>query len=181
VKTACTLLCSAESELGLDHSLDAIVHVLDEVALGTAQPTSVGDVEDAVGGVGVLTTGSTDLHVVLGGDAFEAGHVLHEVGEVDVDGGTEGGSEVGGAGGDVTQVVVVGEASDGLDLGGGSGETLEHGADVGTLLHGDDTELVLFVDPDEESLGVVMEDTSASWPVTVKAAGLKETISLPNN
>ena len=78
-------------------------------------------------------------------------------------------------------MLVVGEASDGLDLAGGSSETLEHGTDVGTLLHGDDTELVLFVDPDEESLGVVMEDSSASRPVTVKTAGLKETISLPNN
>ena len=76
-------------------------------------------------------------------------------------------------------MLVVSETGDGLDLGGGSGETLEDGTDVSTLLHGDDTELILFVDPDEEGLGIVVEDTSASWPVTVKATSLKETVTLP--
>jgi hypothetical protein len=46
-------------------------------------------------------------------------------------------------------------------------------------LHGDDSELVLLVDPDEEGLGVVVEDASAAWPVTVEVAGLKESIALP--
>jgi hypothetical protein len=46
-------------------------------------------------------------------------------------------------------------------------------------LHRDDTELVLFVDPDEESLLLVVEDTSAVGPVVVEANSLKETISLP--
>ena len=41
--------------------------------------------------------GSTDLHVELVGDALESWPVLHQVGEVDVDGGTEGGTEVGWA------------------------------------------------------------------------------------
>ena len=41
--------------------------------------------------------GSTDLHVELVGDALEFRHVLHQVGKVDVDRGTEGGSEVGWA------------------------------------------------------------------------------------
>ena len=100
---------------------------------------------------------------------------------MDVDGGTKSCSEVGGAGGDVTQVVVVSETSLSLDDSGGSGETLEDSADVGTLLHGDDTELILFVDPDEEGLGVVVEDTSARWPVTVETAGIEETVTLPEN
>ena len=75
---------------------------------------------------------------------------------------------------------VVSETGHGLDLGGGSGETLEDFSDVGALLHGDDTELILFVDPDEEGLGIVVEDASALWPVTVQAASLKETVSFPN-
>jgi hypothetical protein len=33
--------------------------------------------------------------------------------------------------------------------------------------------LVLFVDPDEESLGVVVEDTTVVWPFSLKAARLE--------
>jgi len=46
-------------------------------------------------------------------------------------------------------------------------------------LHGDDSELILLVDPDQESLGVVVEDTSARWPVSVEVASLKESVTLP--
>jgi hypothetical protein len=45
-------------------------------------------------------------------------------------------------------------------------------------LHGDDSELILFIDPDQESLFLVMEDTSASWPVSVETTGLQESVSL---
>ena len=174
-------LLRSELLLSLDHGLDTVVHVLDEVLLRAAESAAVGDIEDAIAGVGVLATGSTDLDVPLVSNALESGPVLHEVGEMDVDGGAESGSEVGGARGDVTQVVVVSETSLSLDDGGGSGETLEDSANVGTLLHGDDTELILFIDPDEEGLGVVVEDTSARWPVTVESAGIEETVTLPKN
>lgn len=169
----------AELELGSDHLLDTVVHVLDEVLLGATEAASVGDIEDAIASVGVLTVATADLHEVLVSNALEARPVLHEVGEVDVDGGTHGSAEVGRARGDVTEMVVVGELGDGLDLGGGAGEALEDGTDVGTLLHRDDTELILLIDPDEEGLGVVVEDTSALGPVAVEAASLKEAITLP--
>ena len=170
---------SAHLELGGHHGLDTVVHILDEVLLGAAESASVGDVEDAIAGVGVLTTGSTDLDTELVCNALKLGPVLHEVGEVDVDGSTESGSEVSRARGDVADVLVVGEAGTGLDSGGGSGETVEDLTDVGTWLHGDDTELILFVDPDEEGLVVVVEDTTTLGPVAVETASLEETISLP--
>jgi len=45
--------------------------------------------------------------------------------------------------------------------------------DVGTLLHGDDSKLILLVDPDQESLVVVVENTSGLGPLTLKTAGLE--------
>ena len=126
----------------------------------------------------MLSTGATDLNVVFSGDGLKSGPVGHEVRKVDVDGSAECGSEVGGAGCDVTQVVVVSETSNTFNELGGSGETLEDGADIGTLLHGDDTELILFVDPDEECLGSVVEDTTSLGPVTVKTASIEETVTL---
>ena len=70
-------------------------------------------------------------------------------------------------------MVVVGETSDLLDAGGGTAESLEDLSDVGTVLHGDDTELVLLVDPDEESLGVVVEDTTSLRPLALETARLE--------
>jgi hypothetical protein len=58
-----------------------------------------------------------------------------------------------------------------------SAESVEDGLDVCTRLHGDDSQLVLFVDPDEEGLVVVVEDASAIGPVSVQAAGLKEAVA----
>lgn len=65
-----------------------------------------------------------------------------------------------------------------LDLSGGTSKSAKNFTDIGTLLHGDDTELILLVDPCQESLGIIMEDTSAFRPVTVKTASLKETVAL---
>lgn len=72
----------------------------------------------------------------------------------------------------------MGELGDSLNVLGSTAEALEDGTDVGTLLHGDDTKLILFVDPDEESLLSVVEDTSAFGPVAIEATSFEETISL---
>lgn len=64
-----------------------------------------------------------------------------------------------------------------LNMSGSLGETSEDGTDVGARLHRNDAELVLFVDPHEESLIVVVENTSAFRPVAVETASIKETIS----
>lgn len=85
------LLCRA-------HGLNAVVHVLDEVDLSATESTEVRDVEDAVVGLGVLTVGTTDLNEVLISDSVEFVLVLLELGELDVNGSTHTGTEVGGAG-----------------------------------------------------------------------------------
>ena len=66
-------------------------------------------------------------------------------------------------------MVVVSELAILFNLGSSSTESLENGSDVSTWLHGNDSQLILFVDPDEESLRIVMEDTSARWPVSIEA------------
>jgi hypothetical protein len=51
--------------------------------------------------------------------------------------------------------------------------------EVSTLLHGNDSELIFFVNPDEEGLLIVVEDTSALWPFSVQVASFQESVSLP--
>ena len=172
------MLASSELKLSSNHGLHTIVHVLDEVLLGAAETTLVGDVEDAIASVGVLTGTATDLHIELIGDALEAGLVLRKLGEMDVDGRTESSAQVSGARGDEAQVAVVTEASTGLDRTGGAGKSVEDLLDVSTLLHRDDAELILLIDPDEERLLGVVEDASALGPVAVQAASFQEAVSL---
>ena len=66
-----------------------------------------------------------------------------------------------------------------LDVGSGAGESVEDCVDVSTGLHGDDSELILLINPHKESLVIVVEDTSAFGPLAVKTASLQESISLP--
>lgn len=173
------MLGSHKLLLGGDHGLDTIVHVLDEVLLGAAESSLVGDVVGAVVGLGVLTVDTSDLNVVLVSDGLEAGLVLAEEWELDVDGSSHGGTQVGWAGGDVTKMLVVSELDLLLNTGSTTGESVKDGMEISTLLHGDDTELILLVNPDEESLVLVVEDTTTVWPVSVETASLKESISLP--
>jgi hypothetical protein len=62
-------------------------------------------------------------------------------------------------------VLIVGELDDGLNVCGGAGKSVENSVDVSALLHRDDTELILFVNPHKEGLFFVVEDTSAVRPV----------------
>ena len=66
-----------------------------------------------------------------------------------------------------------------LDVSAGAGESVEDGVDVSTWLHRDDSELILLINPHEEGLGIIVEDTSAFGPFTVKTASLQESVSLP--
>ena len=66
-----------------------------------------------------------------------------------------------------------------LEMSNSSAESVENFDDTSILLHGDDSELILLVDPDQESLSIVVEDSSAGWPVSVKVASSQESVSLP--
>ena len=66
-----------------------------------------------------------------------------------------------------------------LEVKARTGESIEDGVDVTTWLHGDDSQLILLINPDEEGFGIIVEDTSAFGPFTVKTASLQESVSLP--
>ena len=165
--------------LGVNHGADAIDHILDEVLLGAAETSLVGDVVSAVVGLSVLTVDASNLDVVLVGDGVELVLLLAQLRELDVHGGAHGGAEVRRAGGDVAERRVVGELADALNDRGGLAEPLEDLLDSGTLLHRDNSELILLVDPDQEGLGVVVENATAAGPVAVQVTSLEEAVTLP--
>ena len=76
-------------------------------------------------------------------------------------------------------MAIVGELGDLLNVFACAREALEDGMEVSTWLHGNDSELIFLIDPHEESLCVIVEDTSSFGPLAVKSASLQESITLP--
>jgi len=172
-KVSLTRSLRSQGLLSSDHGFDTIIHILNELDLVSSESSQVGNIENTIISLGVLTMDTSNLDVVLIGDRLVEGLVLHQFWQVDVDRGSQTGSHVGWASGDVTEVLIVGELSLGLDNVGGISESLENGSDIGTLLHGDDSKLILLIDPDEEGLLGVVEDTSSFWPFSLETSGFK--------
>ena len=64
-----------------------------------------------------------------------------------------------------------------FNLLGSNSESGKDSPNVSSLLHGDNPELILFIDPDKESLLIVMEDASALRPVPVKTTCIQESVA----
>merc|ERR1719179_123593 len=58
-----------------------------------------------------------------------------------------------------------------------SGQSFEYTSYITSLLHGNDSELIFFIDPDKECFGFVVEDTTAFGPVTFHTGYLQVWIS----
>merc|ERR1719411_485116 len=157
---------------------------LDQLHLGVSQSVLVGDIVGVASLTTGLSTGAARLHVeLLTASLQRVNAVLGPAGEVDVDGGPHAGAEVGGAGVDVSvllgqSVVLPGLGLDGLlDRLDAAGQAGEDSLDVAALLHGDDAGLVLLVHPQQEGLGVVVEDSTALGPVALHAGNSEVPIS----
>ena len=109
--------------------------------------------------------------------------LLRPPGEVDVDGGSHPSPEVGGAGVDVAVLGVQHELLARLFLHALShctdttGQPVKHCLHIPALLHGDDPQLILLVDPGEEGLLLVVVDAPALGPVPLHASGNQVLVS----
>merc|ERR1712088_122572 len=150
---------SGEGLVFLPQGVDTVNHLLDQLNLRVSEPMLVGDVVGMSGLATRLSTGATGLQVKLLATSLQlvnAG-LFSPALKINVDGGPHASAKVGGAGVDVAVLLVEAEVLarllldrllDGLDTLGEPGEDL---LNISSLLHGDDTELILLVDPDEES------------------------------
>jgi len=164
----------------LPESIDTVNHGLNQLNLGVAQAVLVGNVIGVAGLTTRLTTGTTGLqaeNLAPGLQTVDA--VLGPARQVYVDGGAHASAQVGGAGVNIAELGAEQEflaafgpdgIADGLNA---PGETLEDTLDISTLLHGDDTELILLINPDKEGLGSIVEDATAFGPVALHASNLQ--------
>lgn len=164
--------------------IDTVNHALDEFDLGVTQTMLVGDVIGAASLATRFTTGTTGLNLEFFASLLKGFKTfLGPAGQVNVDGSPHAGAKVGGAGVDVAILGVKHEflagfgldgIADGLDT---AGKTLEDAPDVTSLLHGDDPELILLIDPDQEALLSIVVDTTTFRPVALHTCNLKIAIT----
>jgi len=165
-------------------SVDSVNHGLDEGDFGVAQAMLVGNVVGVAGLSAGLSAGSTGLDGQLLAPGLQGVNtVLGPAGQVDVDRGSHAGAQVGGARVDVAKLGGNLEVLAALSLDrvlhslDATCQPLEDTLDVAALLHGDDAELILLVDPDKEGLGIVVVDTAALGPVALHAGNSQVAIT----
>jgi len=158
----------------LPQGVDTVNHGLNKLNFRVSKTMLVGNVIGVSGLATRFTLGSTGLetHTVTPGLQSING-VLGPSWEVNVDRGAHAGAQVGGARVDVSKLggdlevlarFSLDGISDSLDT---LGKTLKDTLDITALLHGNDTELILLIDPDQEGLGGIVEDTTTLGPVTL--------------
>merc|ERR1719186_2412601 len=165
-------------------SVNTINHDLDQLNLRVSKTVLVGDVISAASLATRFSTCSTGLDSKLLTASLElVNRLLGPAREVNMDGGTHTSSKIGGAGVDesvlfreskVLATLSLDRVSNSLDT---TGKTSEDPLDITALLHGDDSHLILLIDPEKEGLGSVVEDSTALWPVTLHTSNSEVTVS----
>jgi len=168
----------------LPEGVDSVNHDLDQLNLGVSETVLVGDVISVSSLTARFSAGSTGLDSEFLASCLEFVNSLLSVsGKINVDGSSHASSKIGWARVDVS--VLLGEGivlarlgldgiSDSLDS---TGKTSEDSLDVSSLFHGDDTGLILLIDPHKEGLGVIVEDSTTLGPVTLHTSNCQVSVS----
>jgi hypothetical protein len=126
----------------------------------------------------VLTASSADLQVKLAGDFVQLSLVGGEFGNFDVNRGTNSCTEIGGTEGEETESVAVRERNTLFDIVDGCHQSAVNLSQVASHLHGNDAKVIFFVAPNQEGLGVVVENATAGGPEAASVGSLQEAIAL---
>ena len=74
-------------------------------------------------------------------------------------------------------MLVISKFSHLFDLSSTDGKSGEDFTNVSSFFHGNDSELIFFIDPDEECLVLVVVDTSSGRPVSVETTSVEESVT----
>jgi len=168
----------------LPQSVDSINHLLNQFNLRIAQPVLVGDVIGMTSLSTRLTTGATGLQVKLFTSCFQlVNRVVGPARKINMDRSSHTSAKVGGARVNVTILFVQAEVLarflldrflHSLDT---ISQPLEDSLDITALLHGDDAKLIFLINPGQESLLLVVEDSTALRPVPLHSSNNKVSVS----
>jgi len=169
-----------------DQRVDTINHLLHQLDFAVSQAMLVGDVEGASGLSSGFSSGASGLNVELLTAGFQYLQSLLGVsGEVHVNTGPHASSQVGRAGVNITILGVKHEVFSGLGLDAvtdsldAPGKPVEDSTDITASLHRDDPQLILLIDPGQECLILVVEDSATFGPVPLHSSNNQ--VSVPRH
>jgi hypothetical protein len=87
----------SQFHFSLYHFFYTIIHILNEIGHGSSKSSFVGNIENTVIGFSVFSVSSSDLNVIFVSDGLELGFVLRQEWQVDMNGSSHGGTEIGWA------------------------------------------------------------------------------------
>merc|ERR1719445_2284384 len=168
----------------LVEGVNSVNHDLDQLDLRVSKTVLVGDVISAASLATRFSTGSTGLDSECFTASLELVNTfLGPAREVNMDGGTHTSSKIGWAGVDVSilfrKSIYLSRFSlyrlfNSFDS---TSKTLKDTLDIASLLHGNNPGLIFLIDPEEESLCCIVEDSTALWPVTLHTSNGKIWVS----
>jgi len=164
--------------------VDSINHLLDKLDLRVSQSVLVGDVIGEASLATRLTTGATGLQVKLLAPGLQfLNSMLCPSGKVNMDRCSHTSTKICRAGVDVTVLFVKTEVFARFFLDrvlhslNSLGKSFKDTSDISSHLHGDDTELILFIDPDKEGLLFIVEDTTTLRPISLHTGNSQVSVS----
>ena len=148
----------------LDDLFDDLFQTRDDFPFSFAEGILVTDLKEVGEGFGAFAVDAAngEADAIGGVDDLIDLFTEHQSGKVHHGGGAQAGTEVGRAGGEVAEFVVVGERQGGLELGI---DGVEHAVGAGEVEPWEDglhAQVVLLIDHDAEVLGAV-DDGGATW------------------
>ena len=131
----------------MNQCFNTIIHVLDKIFLGTTKSSLIRNVENTGVWLRVFTMDTTDLNVVFISNFLEFRHIFGEFHKLNVNWSSHGCSAIGWTWGNVTKMVIMSELDNLLDISSTSWKSFENSSDISTWLHGNNSELIFFVNP----------------------------------
>jgi len=169
-----------EFQVLLVEGVDTINHRLHKLDFGVTQTVLVGNVISVSSLATRFAAGTTGLNsefLTPGPQLVDA--FLGVSRQVNVDGSSHASAQVGWARVHIAELGGQDEVLAGLGLDGvtdsldATCQSLEDTLDVTALFHGNDAELILLVDPDEEGLGSVVVNATTLRPIALHAGNLQ--------
>jgi len=164
--------------------VDTINHFLDKFNFRVSKSVLVGNVISMTSLTTRLSTSSTWLKMKFLTSGLELVNTkLSPSWEINMDRCSHSSTKIGWARVDVTILGIKAEVlsrflldrvTNSLDS---SCKSLKDTLDITSLLHGDNSELILFINPNEEGLGIIVEDTTSLRPISFHTSNSKISIT----
>lgn len=161
----------------IDELSNTVNHILYKFFLWPTESSSIWNIKDTIICFSVLTMNTSNLNIIFVCNLIEKLFVFHQFWKFNMNRCTESSSKIGWAWSDITKMIVMCKFTNFWNMSNTSAESIKDGSNVSTLFHWNDSQLIFFIYPNEESLCVIMVNTSSWWPISIEITCFQKSIT----